>query len=236
MMTPVCPRLLNMITEFVLLRFWARASEDLSAIEVLLSSFFSFLSTVVANPIFALISSESFVRQGWLHPSTWRSWLSMTPSSCSLLICRHHHKCSVKCSCVTSSIADLLGSTQDTRPWRRVIEAYVCAYQWLPQSSGDWWRWWDNVIIRNNTCSIAGPIFFTSIPTIHSYTADSVAGEELQSCGARRFGALLDKWDGIVGIDIHMLAMYRHLMIGKMLKGRHSGVSLELARHKHNYR
>ena len=36
MMTPVCPRLLNMITDFVLLRFWARASEDLSAKEVLL--------------------------------------------------------------------------------------------------------------------------------------------------------------------------------------------------------
>ena len=36
MMTPACPRLLNMITDFVLLRFWARASEDLSAIEVIL--------------------------------------------------------------------------------------------------------------------------------------------------------------------------------------------------------
>ena len=36
MMTPVYPRLLNMITGFVLLRFWARASEDLSAIEVIL--------------------------------------------------------------------------------------------------------------------------------------------------------------------------------------------------------
>ena len=36
MMTPVCPRLLNMITDFVLLRFWARASEDLSAIEDIL--------------------------------------------------------------------------------------------------------------------------------------------------------------------------------------------------------
>ena len=36
MMTPVCPRLLNMITDFVLLRFCARASEYLSAIEVIL--------------------------------------------------------------------------------------------------------------------------------------------------------------------------------------------------------
>ena len=35
MMTPVCPRLLNMINDFVLLRFWARASEDLTAIEVI---------------------------------------------------------------------------------------------------------------------------------------------------------------------------------------------------------
>ena len=35
MMTPVRPRLLNMITDFVLLRFWARAPEDLSAIEVI---------------------------------------------------------------------------------------------------------------------------------------------------------------------------------------------------------
>ncbi len=35
-MTPVCPRILNMITDFVLLRFCARASEDLSAIEVIL--------------------------------------------------------------------------------------------------------------------------------------------------------------------------------------------------------
>ena len=34
-MIPVCPRLLNMITDVVLLRFWARASEDLSAIEVI---------------------------------------------------------------------------------------------------------------------------------------------------------------------------------------------------------
>ena len=36
MMIPVCPRLLNMITDFVLLRFWVRAFEDLSAIEVIL--------------------------------------------------------------------------------------------------------------------------------------------------------------------------------------------------------
>ena len=36
MMTPVCPRLLNMITDLILLRFRARASEDLSAIGVIL--------------------------------------------------------------------------------------------------------------------------------------------------------------------------------------------------------
>ena len=35
MMTPVCPRLLNMINDFVLLRFRARVPEDLSAIEVI---------------------------------------------------------------------------------------------------------------------------------------------------------------------------------------------------------
>ena len=35
MMTPICPRLLNMINDFVLLRFRARALEDLSAIEVI---------------------------------------------------------------------------------------------------------------------------------------------------------------------------------------------------------
>ena len=44
MMTPVCPRLLNMITDFVLLRFWARASEDLSAIEVILLLLFIIFS------------------------------------------------------------------------------------------------------------------------------------------------------------------------------------------------
>ena len=35
MMTPVCHRLLNLNNDFVLLRFWARAPEDLSAIEVI---------------------------------------------------------------------------------------------------------------------------------------------------------------------------------------------------------
>ena len=36
MMTPICPRLLNLINDFVVLRFRARAPEDLSAIEVIL--------------------------------------------------------------------------------------------------------------------------------------------------------------------------------------------------------
>ena len=36
MMTPICPRLLNLINYFVLLRFRVRAPEDLSAIEVIL--------------------------------------------------------------------------------------------------------------------------------------------------------------------------------------------------------
>ena len=35
MTTPVCPRLLNLINNFVLLRFRARSPEDLSAIEVI---------------------------------------------------------------------------------------------------------------------------------------------------------------------------------------------------------
>ena len=35
-MTTICPRLLNLINDFVLLRFRARAPEDLSAIEVIL--------------------------------------------------------------------------------------------------------------------------------------------------------------------------------------------------------
>ena len=35
MTTPICPRLLNMINEFVLLRFRARTPDDLSAIEVI---------------------------------------------------------------------------------------------------------------------------------------------------------------------------------------------------------
>ena len=34
-MTPICPRFLNLINDFVLLRFRARTSEDLSAIEVI---------------------------------------------------------------------------------------------------------------------------------------------------------------------------------------------------------
>ena len=35
MMTPICPRFLNMINDFVLLRFRARTPEELSAIEVI---------------------------------------------------------------------------------------------------------------------------------------------------------------------------------------------------------
>ena len=35
MTTPICPRLLNMINDFVLLRFRDRTPEDLSAIEVI---------------------------------------------------------------------------------------------------------------------------------------------------------------------------------------------------------
>ena len=36
MMTPICPRVLNLINDFVLLRFRARAPDDLCAIEVIL--------------------------------------------------------------------------------------------------------------------------------------------------------------------------------------------------------
>ena len=35
MMTPICPWLLTMISDFVLVRFRARAPDDLSAIEVI---------------------------------------------------------------------------------------------------------------------------------------------------------------------------------------------------------
>ena len=35
MMTPICPRFLNLTNDFVLLRFRARTPEDLSAIEVI---------------------------------------------------------------------------------------------------------------------------------------------------------------------------------------------------------
>ena len=43
MMTPICPRLLNLINDFLLLRFRARAPEDLSAIEVTLLLFVLFV-------------------------------------------------------------------------------------------------------------------------------------------------------------------------------------------------
>ena len=46
MMTHVCPRLLNMINDFVLLLFRARAPEDLSAIEVI------FIVIVIFNNVF----------------------------------------------------------------------------------------------------------------------------------------------------------------------------------------
>ena len=47
MMTPVCHRLLNMINDFVLLRFLARAPEDLCAIEVI---YIIIIKTVVGQP------------------------------------------------------------------------------------------------------------------------------------------------------------------------------------------
>ena len=42
MMPPICPRFLNMINDFVLLRFRARTPEDLSAIEVIYIIFILF--------------------------------------------------------------------------------------------------------------------------------------------------------------------------------------------------
>ena len=36
MMTPICPRLLSMINDFVLLRFRARATDDLSDIFIII--------------------------------------------------------------------------------------------------------------------------------------------------------------------------------------------------------
>ena len=51
MMTPICPRLLNLINYFVLLRFWARAPEDLSAIEVIFYYFYYYLIDIAHNTI-----------------------------------------------------------------------------------------------------------------------------------------------------------------------------------------
>ena len=55
MMTPVCPRLLNLNNDFVLLRFWARAPEDLSAIEVIYIIISSFVHS--ANNKAAILDS-----------------------------------------------------------------------------------------------------------------------------------------------------------------------------------
>ncbi len=49
------------------------------------------------------------------------------------------------------------------------------------------------------------------------------------SYGARRIAALFDECDGRGDIDIYMLAMDCHLMIGRMLKSHHPGVSIKLA-------
>ena len=43
MMTPICPRFLNLINDFVLLRFRARTPEDLRAIEVIYIYVFIYL-------------------------------------------------------------------------------------------------------------------------------------------------------------------------------------------------
>ena len=48
MMTSICPRLLNMINDFVLLCFRPRAAEDLSAIEVI------FIIIIIILDIFKL--------------------------------------------------------------------------------------------------------------------------------------------------------------------------------------
>ena len=63
-MTPVCPRLLNMITDFVLLRFWARASEHLSAIEVILL----LLLLLAALPACLVIFLMSKQKYGLIFP------------------------------------------------------------------------------------------------------------------------------------------------------------------------
>ena len=47
MMIPICPRFLNLINDFVLLRFRARTPEDLSAIEVIYVFFIFYLFAII---------------------------------------------------------------------------------------------------------------------------------------------------------------------------------------------
>ena len=61
MMTHVCPRLLNLNNDFVLLRFWARASEDLSAIEVI------YIIIIIIKELVSKLDGHK------PHPPTWFS-------------------------------------------------------------------------------------------------------------------------------------------------------------------
>ena len=58
MMTPICPGLLNLIHDFVLLRFRARAPEDLSAIEVIFIVIIIIINNAIATNVI------------WLHAMT----------------------------------------------------------------------------------------------------------------------------------------------------------------------
>ena len=52
MMSPVCSRLLNMINDFVFLRFGGRAPEDLSAIEVIYIIIITSISLIISDKLF----------------------------------------------------------------------------------------------------------------------------------------------------------------------------------------
>ena len=85
MMTPVYPRLLNMINDFVLLRFWARAPEDLGAMEVILYYYIIHSQVSLTGIIEPLRSLIKYALCAPSLPTSLTScllwWMSSTPSS-----------------------------------------------------------------------------------------------------------------------------------------------------------
>ena len=80
MMTPVCPRLLNLNNDFVLLRFWARAPEDLSAIEVIYIIIISFCLELSCRTCVWSCWCDCLICEG--QPMSWpRIWRTGTCSS-----------------------------------------------------------------------------------------------------------------------------------------------------------